>query len=165
MDRLNSSSTNTYDVTNSYLFNNEVTTIQGEIEERHNAYVTELNANHHPDYEQNKHINNMIYKLKHTDSISESKRLIVDIKKCMEYMQNELYHLRERTFIVKNKCTHEVYGVLAKGFTSNDRDVYIKNLSNYYDVILRLSEGLIMIMSITIVIDIIHFIILVASRV
>lgn len=143
MDKLNSSLTNISDI----FRNNSINRVAEENKSlnKQKPYVTELNAHHHPERDQNKHINEMICLVKNTDSIRERNSLVGEIKSSMREMTNDLHILRNKTFIVKKADTVDAdddLGILAKNHTSNDRDNYIKSLSNYHDIITQLGEGL-----------------------
>lgn len=79
--------------------------------------------------------------MKYAYLVTERVELTNRIKIAMLTMVTELHDLRKNTFTLMHDGTTDVYGKLAKNFTIDDRDYYIKSLSNYYDIILQLAEG------------------------
>lgn len=104
------------------------------------AFVTELTAYHLTGRYQKPYILDILYQIEITNSVSEFEQLTDKMTELLRKMQNELRDKRERLFVVHNKGTADVYGVLADNIKKHDRDLYIKELVNYYEIIKSLKD-------------------------
>jgi len=105
-----------------------------------NAFVTELTACHLMGRYQNQYVLDILYQIETTDSISDFEQLKDQMKEYLLKIQKELIDKRERFFVVHNKNTANVYGVLADNIKIQDRDLYIKELVSYYEMIKSLKN-------------------------
>lgn len=105
-----------------------------------NAFVTELTAYHLTGKYQRPYILDILYQIETTDSISDFEQLKDQVKDYLLKMQNELMAKRDRFFVVHNNDSANVYGVLADNIKIHDRDLYIKELVSYYEIIKNLKD-------------------------
>ena len=100
-----------------------------------NAYVTGFTAYHLTGRYQEQYVLDILFQIEMADSISDFEQLTDQMKELLRKKQNELRDERERLYVIYNKDTADVYGTLADNMKIHERDLYIKGLVNYYEII------------------------------
>ena len=108
---------------------------------QHNdSFVTELTAYHLMGRYQKQSVLNILYEMEMTDSISQLEESKIKMGEYLRQLQNELIEKRGLFFVIKNEGCVDVHGELASDINTQHRDLYIKELVSYYEVIKDLKE-------------------------
>lgn len=108
--------------------------------QENDSFVTQLTAYHLTGRYQKQYVLNIMQKMEMTGSVREFESLKYQMREHLQKLQLELIERRNEFFITKNEGSPDVYGELANNIDPQYRDLYIKNLISYYELIKSLKE-------------------------
>lgn len=138
MDRINSAFTNN-NVSRQLFIDNIYYANQTSKSDNY-PFVTELTGNHLTGRHLKQDVIEILYEMECTDIVTELNILKEAMKEHLRKRQSELRAMRERSFMIHSEGTDDVYATFADNKKNNDRDIYIKELVDYYEIMTSLQK-------------------------